>query len=194
MDIYVPYTYHLKWTNHNIHYYGVRFAKNCSPKDLWVSYFTSSKYVEKFRKTHGEPDLIEIRKTFPNDPKKARLWEHSFLKKIKAPERNDFLNKSYGLSIPPIYGPKSETTKQKMRKPKTEKHRKNISLGRQNSQYTYNNEKERARKLVSLGLHNFQSQTNPNETILTCPHCNKKGSKPGMLRWHFDKCKLKINL
>ena len=25
---------------------------------------------------------------------------------------------------------------------------------------------------------------------VTCPHCNKEGGKPAMIRYHFDKCKL----
>ena len=29
-----------------------------------------------------------------------------------------------------------------------------------------------------------------NKIVLTCPHCNKTGQKPNMLRWHFDNCKL----
>ncbi len=27
---------------------------------------------------------------------------------------------------------------------------------------------------------------------LICPHCSKEGSKPNMIRWHFDNCKDKI--
>jgi hypothetical protein len=46
-----------------------------------------------------------------------------------------------------------------------------------------------AKERVKSGTHNFQLQTNPNLTIVTCPHCNKTGSRPAMLRWHFDNCK-----
>lgn len=35
-------------------------------------------------------------------------------------------------------------------------------------------------------LHN-----NPNNIKVTCPHCNKQGSKPIMSRYHFDNCKFK---
>ena len=38
------------------------------------------------------------------------------------------------------------------------------------------------RRLVQEGRH-------PNQVKLTCPHCGKIGSKPGMKRWHFDNCK-----
>ena len=38
------YTYYIKWTKQNTHYYGVRIANKTEPEnDLWVEYFTSSK-------------------------------------------------------------------------------------------------------------------------------------------------------
>lgn len=46
-----------------------------------------------------------------------------------------------------------------------------------------------AKERVKSGTHNFQLQPSPSLTIITCPHCNKAGSMPAMLRWHFDKCK-----
>lgn len=53
-------------------------------------------------------------------------------------------------------------------------------------------EKARAKaiKLIKDGNHHFINK-NPNNTIVTCPHCGKQGSKPGMKTWHFDKCKNK---
>jgi len=42
---------------------------------------------------------------------------------------------------------------------------------------------------VAAGVHNFQIN-NPNQIKITCQHCGKTGSRPGMKRWHFDKCKL----
>ena len=62
----IPYTYLIGWSKLNKYYYGVRYAKNCHPSDLWTKYFTSSKYVKQFREENGEPDIIEIRKTFSN--------------------------------------------------------------------------------------------------------------------------------
>ncbi len=66
MSIYIPYTYIIGWSLYNKYYYGVRYAKNCNPNDLWKTYFTSSKYVKEFRNNHGEPDIIQVRKTFEN--------------------------------------------------------------------------------------------------------------------------------
>src|SRR5574343_18298 len=69
-----PYTYLIGWTQHQKFYYGVRFAKNCHPSDLWKSYFTSSKHVKNFRIQFGEPDLISVRRTFTSIDT-ARKWE-----------------------------------------------------------------------------------------------------------------------
>lgn len=104
MSIYTPYTYLIGWSKLNVWYYGLRFAKGCHPNDLWISYFTSSKKVEEYRKIYGEPDIIEIRKTFPNDPDKARLWEHKVLRRMEVVYREDFLNLFDGISIPSMSG------------------------------------------------------------------------------------------
>ena len=97
--MYQPYTYLIAWTHLNKFYYGVRYNKSIQDKtpeqDLWVDYFTSSKYVQEFRGEHGEPDRIEVRRVF-DSPEKARDWETKFLKRIKAVENNNWLNKSYG--------------------------------------------------------------------------------------------------
>ena len=63
--------------------------------------------------------------------------------------------------------------------------------GRGKGSKGYKNEKTKSIALdkVSKGIHNFQLQTNPNEITITCPHCGKSGSKPGMIRWHFAKCR-----
>ena len=75
------YTYLIGWSKYNKFYYGVRTAKNCNPKELFVSYFTSSKYVKKFIKQFGNPDIIQIRKTF-NDKLKALEWEEKVINRL----------------------------------------------------------------------------------------------------------------
>lgn len=96
MNIYIPYTYLIGWSEYNKWYYGRRTAKNCNPKEFWVSYFTSSKYVEEFRKLHGEPDIIQIRKTFPNNPNSCKIWESKILEKLDVQHNIKFLNKKNG--------------------------------------------------------------------------------------------------
>lgn len=70
----------------------MRYAKNCNPSDLWVSYFTSSKEVAKIRIESGEPDIIQIRKTFKN-PKTAQDWEYKVLTRLDVWNNNRMLNK-----------------------------------------------------------------------------------------------------
>jgi hypothetical protein len=84
-------------------YYGVRYAKNCHPAELFVTYFTSSKYVADYIKKHGLPDIIEVRKTFTEKDrvKKALLHEHRTLKKLKVIHRSDYLNKTDNYAIAP---------------------------------------------------------------------------------------------
>lgn len=50
----IPYTYLIGWTEHNIWYYGVRYAIGCNPKELFLSYFTSSEYVKDFIELNGQ--------------------------------------------------------------------------------------------------------------------------------------------
>jgi len=71
---------------------GVRFARNCHPDDLWTTYFTSSKYVKKFREEYGEPDVIEVRQTF-NDSLQAREWEEKVIDRMGAVIDEKWLNK-----------------------------------------------------------------------------------------------------
>ena len=92
------YTYLIGWSGLRKYYYGVRYSKTADPKDLWVSYFTSSKAVNNFRKAHGEPDIIQIRKTF-SDKDDARLWEHKVLRRMKVVKNDFWLNKTDNISI-----------------------------------------------------------------------------------------------
>ena len=100
-NIYTPYTYLVGWTELNKYYYGMRYAKNknclykegCHPDEFWKTYFTSSKEVLAYRNQYGEPDVIQIRKTFRN-AMSAKLWEHKVLKRLQAVTNNKWLNKT----------------------------------------------------------------------------------------------------
>ena len=96
----IPYTYLIGWTKHNKWYYGVRYAKLCHPSDLWVEYKTSSNYVEEFAKQYGDPDIIQIRKTF-SDVNSARKWEEKVLIRMNVIREEKWLNKSNVKSIDP---------------------------------------------------------------------------------------------
>lgn len=97
-SIYQPYTYLVGWTEQDRWYYGVRFAKGCNPDDLWVKYFTSSKYVKQFRKQYGEPDVIQVRKTF-DEADRALRWEERVLTKVNALHSDKWINKAVGRAI-----------------------------------------------------------------------------------------------
>lgn len=142
-DANLPYTYLIGWSHLDKWYYGRRTAKNCHPTDLWKKYFTSSKEVSKFRKQNGEPDVIQIRKTF-TDPQKCAIWECRVLVKINAQKDTRFLNKkngdhkwdTTGISPSPESRKKqseklknrifSEEHKQKLKAPKSESHKQNM--------------------------------------------------------------------
>lgn len=89
-----------------MNYYGVRYAKGCHPSDFWVTYFTSSKKVSEYRKIHGDPDVIEIRKTFTSDNKinESREFETKVLRRLQVHKRSDYLNVGINKGIPPMFG------------------------------------------------------------------------------------------
>jgi hypothetical protein len=100
MHIYnTPYTYLIGWSELDIWYYGSQYGRKANPSNLWVTYFTSSKHVKKFREKYGEPDVKEIRKTFPNDSEAAREWEYKVLHRLKAKQKEKFLNKTNSKGI-----------------------------------------------------------------------------------------------
>ncbi len=78
-----------------MNYYGVRYAIDCHPSDLFVTYFTSSAYVAAYIKEHGDPDIIEVRKTFTTEDRvtKSLEYEHRVMKRLGVTTRNDYLNK-----------------------------------------------------------------------------------------------------
>lgn len=99
----IPYTYLIGWSNYDTWYYGVRYAKNCHPDDLWTKYKTSSTYVADFVQLHGEPDVVQVRKTFYSGAD-AREWEEKVLRRMKVVESDRWLNKTNNRSFSPMYG------------------------------------------------------------------------------------------
>lgn len=97
----IPYCYLIGWSWLDIWYYGRRTAENCHPNEFWISYFTSSDVVTSFRSTFGEPDIIQIRRTF-TDPDyhirvhKCAAWEDKVLERIGAVKSDRWLNNHNG--------------------------------------------------------------------------------------------------
>lgn len=96
------YTYRIKWSQLGVSYYGCRTAKTANPSDLWVKYFTSSNAVKKFRKMYGEPDIIQVRKTFSSGYA-AYDWESRVLKRLKVKTTHLWLNQSDNSGFVGIY-------------------------------------------------------------------------------------------
>lgn len=88
---FIPFTYLIGWSKQNLYYYGVRYANKSHPKQLWSTYFTSSKYVKSARSVYGEPDVIQIRKTF-KDKKSAIIWESKVLRRMNMAYDKRFIN------------------------------------------------------------------------------------------------------
>lgn len=87
------YTYRIKWTVTNMSYYGVRYKRGGTPKDLFVTYFTSSKYVKEYIKLHGLQDIIEVRQIF-DTAKDAKNWEERIIEKCQLQKNPNWLNRA----------------------------------------------------------------------------------------------------
>jgi len=90
------YTYLIGWSHLNVWYYGAKYGKDANPDTFWINYYTSSKIVKDFRKEHGEPDVVQVRKTFGEDSVYCRLYEHKVLRRLDAAKSTKFLNRSIG--------------------------------------------------------------------------------------------------
>ena len=77
-----PYTYLIVLKETGQFYYGARYSNDCSPNDLWTTYFTSSKHIHRLIDQFGkEAFLFQIRRTF-NTKEDALRWEQKVLVKI----------------------------------------------------------------------------------------------------------------
>ena len=98
MNIYqdrTPYTYLIGWTKLNTWYYGRRTKRGCHPNELWVKYFTSSVEVAAFRRIHGEPDIVLVRKIFTGNDATIRCSKHevTVIRRMGAVHSTNWLNK-----------------------------------------------------------------------------------------------------
>lgn len=76
------YTYLIGWSELGKFYYGCQYGKSADPKNLWRTYFTSSKHVRAFRREHGDPDIVEVRKNFGENGDACREWEERVLTRV----------------------------------------------------------------------------------------------------------------
>ena len=162
-NIYTPYVYYICWSELDRHYFGCRYAQGCHPKDLWVTYFTSSKHVAEFRKKYGDPDIIEIRETFQT-AEETREYEHRVLRKLNVQNNVRWLNRTDNKAFPVLKGeehhcygkPKSAETKTKISKSMKGKNK-----GKSRSQETRDKMSAAKKGMPS----NFKGKSHSQETI-----------------------------
>lgn len=210
----IYYTYLIGWSKLNRWYYGVRYAKDAHPNELWTRYFTSSRVVEHFAKINGDPDVIEIRKTF-DSPVKARLWESKVLTRMNVSSDSRFLNVTANAApISPSELPKeieairrskiSSSHKGGNRRYKSQKESypdsaKSIISQKAKDRWS-NANKEVLSEKMKQGWKNMSQESEAarkeswkkaydSKPLLECPHCSKTGkNRSAMSRWHFDNC------
>ncbi len=118
MTEFVPYTYLIGWTKLNKWYYGVEYANNlqrvANPRNLFNTYFTSSRTVSDLIKKVGNPDVISVRKTFASSDE-AREWEHKVLRRMQVIHKDQWINMTNNRAI--VFE-RTEEYLAKLRKPK----------------------------------------------------------------------------
>lgn len=128
-----PYTYLIGWSKFNRWYYGVQYGVKANPDNIWKTYFTSSTHVQNFAKKYGDPDVIEVRKTFDNESS-AKLWEHKVLRRLHVSLAEHWLNhnESLGPPITKLIGGDNPTKRDDVRKKMSESRNMAIREGRAN--------------------------------------------------------------
>lgn len=201
----IPYTYLLINKATKQVYYGCRYAKGCNPDDLWVTYFSSSKYVKELIQEHGIDSFEhKIRRTF-SSAELARNWENRVLKRMKVINDNRFLNKTDNKSISPEDASKGQKGKTGSLSPSYG--RKNKALSALNSSrigeknHMFGRRGELAPRFGITGEkhpmygkhHTEEAKQKISSKKEMCCHCNKVFTIGNIRRWHNDNCKLKEN-
>lgn len=185
----IPYTYFLFNKITGQKYYGVRYANNCKPEELWSTYFSSSKYVKQLIETHGKDSFeYEVRKTFKT-PHEARSWEERVLRKLDILNNDIWLNKNVcGKFLKE--GPQSKEHIEKRASKIRGSNHPFYGKPELNPFYGKHHSEETLKKLrkPKVDTSNMKFRSN-NSTKVSCPHCGKEGQLTNMKRWHFDNCK-----
>jgi hypothetical protein len=196
------YVYYVRHIPTGKFYYGSRYRhieKNILPEqDLWNSYFTSSKEVAALRKETGN-ESFEHKIIFSDvDTDRCFNYEQELIKEhINNPL---CINKRYfdsanctkvfstfGKTLSSKGKPKSDSTKERMRKTKSESHKENI----RKAQLANGGNGPATHKEESKNKTRETMKSKPPRPEKTCPHCNKVGGYIAMARWHFNNCKEK---
>ena len=125
-----PYFYIIKHNSSERYYAGVNYSKPDSTKLLTEGgYITSSKVVKRIIRDEGLGSFSIDRIKHFSSSDAAIQYETRFLQKINAKDNNDFLNRWNSVSDWKNSGgyKLTDETREKMRKPKSESHRSNMS-------------------------------------------------------------------
>jgi len=159
-----PFCYYIAWLEEpSVWYYGARFAKDCSPEDLWTTYFTSSQRVKEYREKYGEPDIVRVHRLF-DTVEEAAEFEREQLQSIKD---SGFWDRVLNQSIGGVYhvSEHSEDTINKMV-----------------ASQAVSQASEKTRKKKSETWH--------KKPLAECIYCGLQTLSRGMItRWHNDNCK-----
>ena len=193
------YVYYIRHIPTGKFYYGARYKhienKVLPEDDLWNTYFSSSKKVRELRKQDGN-DSFEYKIIFTSiDTDECFRFEQNIIRenitnvlclnsRYFDVEKSKRIFSVFGKTLSTKGQPKSDITKERMRKPKSIEHRKNISKSQKanggNGPTKHTQEsKNKIRDTLKL-------KPRPNKI---CPHCKKEGGFLSMSRWHFDNCK-----
>lgn len=187
----MAYTYYLKNKITGEKYYGVRYAKDCNPAELWVTYFSSSKVVARRIASYGNDSFeFEIRKVFETG-QQARNWEERVLRRLDVLRRPDWLNQNVcGKFLKE--GPKSLETRRKMSIAAKKEAVRRRKIGwhppaptkefRDAQSSRLKGRPKTAKHVAKMGFHKLNKKT------VKCPRCGKRGQFVNMKRWHFENC------
>jgi hypothetical protein len=195
MHIYnTPYTYLIGWTEHDKWYYGSQYGKKANPSNLWKTYFTSSKHVKNFREKYGDPDIIQIRKIFEAS-EQCREWEYKVLRRLKAKQKEKFLNKtnSKGISNEEMLLLGKHPSQNIDARKKISLSNKGRLVGDKNPSKR-EDVREKLRRPKSEEWKRKISESSKNRKRLTCPYCKKQRQPQIYNKHHGENCKLKPSL
>lgn len=195
---------------------GKQYIGDHSTNDINKTYFGSGIYIMNAIKEYGKENFQrEILEFFPSKHKAFKAQE----KYIRLYETH-ISQGGYNISWKGGHQCKNSISKEtieKMKKPKSEEHKKHIKEGMIGRKYTEERikniknslietwkdpikRKEKSEKMKSLGF-KLSCETkekiskalkNKPQNKIKCPHCGKIGGVT-MYRWHFNNCKL-INI
>ncbi len=210
---YLPYTYLIGWSSLDKWYYGVEYSykRVANPNNLWSSYYTSSKTVKVYREEFGEPDVVQVRKTFSTGTdderrNKSQRFEKKVLQRLNVTASNRWLNESVcgnGNTKHPQWVRMKisrslkgrEFTEEWKAKLKVAKQGKNHpNYGKKRSDETKRKSSESNRGQTRSAEARVKMSAKAKErcsTPLICPHCGKEGFGGNIYRYHFNNCKFK---